>query len=411
MNRIKIQAIAFLATIVLFTAVACKKEKTECSTCTTSKPDAVATIVVGEPIAATSFDMPIWDVFDNHKQEIAIARDQNSALISACKSFLLSNNLEPQPNDVAFVLYTNDLLSQTKKVTASSLQGISEFHMIGSTLFHRMYKLENNRLTLINELTASTPNISYTTINKITKKLYAINGVSSSVVVLDGKAMNKTAFAKCADIFAYRLNAYFGNNTYSTSSKVAAADDDFGGGDKCGKPCTAKTDGTCLAARFEYAPATCDKGKGLCARNRSVNFVATNGLLPNSAIANVPSVMSLYSLRDNLLSTSSFGQKYINYYYSLSSVDNLCGTNAAIALQSVQLLINYKYVIDNMMDPMVSGSTIIISPAAQADIIAYLNTLIANSNSNADIVILNDIINDVNAIAGLSKSQILNTYF
>lgn len=389
---------------ILGTYVACNKKTTECKSCNGKPADYEKTLGISTPWGELNSKIKIWEVDKNTSQEFAVITENNESMMVELKKICENLKVKVEENVVGIVIYSEKMLSNNSKVEIQDIEAISYFFIDNKTMFHRAFEKQNTTFLENTKLFALVDGISVKDIMSSLEFYHNTKNLHSSLLFPSTRDFESEYIGK-QNMLKHKLRMVLtGTNQY----KIPGDENDD---PKCAMICSiVQSKGICQwgPTGAWCKPPSKDPD---CLKQTLVKTVTTNNLLSPLEITNFPSETSLYSFRDNFLSTSVFGSKYINYYYSFNTLGNLLSSNFTVATQTALKLISYKYLINELMNPTTNQNVVLITPPIKTDLINYITLLKNNTSNSNDIAILDDIINDINAMSGLTKSQILSTYF
>lgn len=148
----------------------------------------------------------------------------------------------------------------------------------------------------------------------------------------------------------------------------------------------------------------------ICSESASSSYAVSNSILTQVQADQLFNKPLHYDLRDDLLSTSNFGRKYINYYYSVSIYLSISDYSTYI-YDIISLLDDINSACTKILNPATYGNDILITETFADELVELFNNL-KSTTTNSDLTsIMNDIISDVEEIEGLTVNQVLIGYF
>lgn len=252
------------------------------------------------------------------EKDSAVTAGKTIANTEYIKFNTLINEISGTPiNSLYTVLYINGDPLETSEVSSKNIRGISVFSKSNNLYRHRFFLLEDNEYQEIYELDTETYSFFMTTeffINKYIANKYATSYFS--VAIFNNEEhypKNKVAI----DLIKRKLNAYIRNKGIVNRMPIEGEGGDNPATYSCSS-CFVPANGSCV--RDPYAPQNIKCEIRPCGSRVVQQSISTNSQYPTDSLNITFNDQLHYNFRDSTMALTSFGRKYINYYYDLSSI-------------------------------------------------------------------------------------------
>lgn len=369
-----------LCLFILFNS--CKQEKQ--TYCATPTGETKASIDIGAN--RLNVQTTVWTDYTREPFGVITGSISDDEMSQLCNSlgFLTDKSQKNQ----SIVLY---LGSQLRKdfsiINSSEIKGASLYYFDSEKLYHKLFiKSTADNFINMKELNAYTYTVETGNLNTILTNVLPNYGYQAYIIL-----KNNTASSQKVTIRIDQLSPLI-EKYKKEILKVSVPNPP-----KCPFPCVNTVVGKC-----EYD----DWGNQLdCHENCGSRIAHGLAEVPNE---NTEENFNLhYRFRDEFLTNSNFGRKYINYYNEFSS-DAVNTIDVSMALDMIDLLNLCKPSIEKVLEPGSSQSTyILITPEIAQKAISILNQYKLQTENDTLKDIIDDVILDINTYMGQTASYVL----
>lgn len=260
----------------------------------------------------------------------------------------------------------------------NKLQGISFYKNRNGFLEHSFYKKNSDTFIKVNDLTLKTSKIALLDIDFIVEYSNLITNQLTVYTVLN-PIYNNSSFGHSndfRDFMAWNYGSKVGfTKSVDTSSRVRPYEG------KCGH-CKEQTRGDCMAADGSW----CDPY--ICQYSKSQTILSQN-----SESIEMFDNQKTYEIRDELLSNSFIGNKYMMYYYRSSFSDLNFSVEQSVSLSKLlpKIYSGFNSFKNN------NSNVVLIDDSFASEIIEEITKIKSNNQDKIYFIkILDDIVVDVN---------------
>lgn len=314
----------------------------------------------------------------------------NSHYDSNLETFLSSINFpvfQHQDSVFATVIYLNKSILENASFDKNNIIGVSRYRVIGSNLFHELFKKINSIYNLQEEATIKVPGVTSNHLNYYSKSYFHTKGEKNSYIVIYGNQSlpykNKPVNGNIPIIYKY----------------TQIPGDGGGNGSECVKPCTFGDNTYCLLSPYGYECYPDGGPNDPCTNEAIINIIKGNqkDVLIDAAL--------LYKFRSSFLIQNETGRKYIGYYDAISK--EIHGKmNMDIALQTVDAFHKTKEIIVDLLNPEVNSGKILIDSDKKKILVNLIYSYKKISKNHEVKLILDDILSDIDLYSGKSVEDV-----
>jgi hypothetical protein len=311
------------------------------------------------------------------------------------------SNIDSDP--YAIVVYFNRYISNTNAVTIEEMSGFSWYYLIkeGKQLHHRLFISKNGSFIENKEFNIDVP---YLTVNQSSFLVNVIIPQFQNNSMLEKSYL--TIFKKSQSFKKYKfgrnefIHIY---NKYKASSSLFK--DSNPGEDDCPYPCPGQGN-MCI----ETTQNICDPNYSWdpCASTDQEQILLTYSGMDEDSVHLAYDSATLYEFKDSVLSPRTFGQKYIDYYYDLSTKLRGKGLPIALILSTAKTSIHCRHMLQLLQDPTANADSIFLSRTQRDELLQLVDGYKSLFTDAVTIGILNDIKSDISYYTGYRVQDFFN---
>lgn len=168
----------------------------------------------------------------------------------------------------------------------------------------------------------------------------------------------------------------------------------------------------CVACA-ESAGSICDAGvycsneTPMCEKDEEEQDISMRGLLSSTNADILFNDELYYNLRDNLMLQYNIGEKYIDYYYAISSFVQKSDYDVSTLIKMISTLPDLNNSIEKLLSNT-NNNEIIITEQLKLDILSIINDLRTVSNNEDFQTILNELESDIIFLSNKTKTNLIN---
>jgi hypothetical protein len=310
----------------------------------------------------------------------------------------INYNFDFESNDLAsFSFFTEKDIKGLDSLNSKDILGFQLYRQKGHNLITEIFKLTENEVIKIDDLTST---VNYLSTNDIydcskifnSKKIRTIMVINNQFKFEPKKELGKS-------ILSSKLIKYK-EKTLNYKSRIIENENNTSINASCSKPCV-NYSGDCITV---YDGGLPPQPNGFtCFRNIcGLQQIAIEEKTPEKELKN--ELNSARDFRDNFLTNYSIGKKYIRYYYNLSyTYKSLYSETQWSKFKSIKpLLINKMNKILNNND----NNKIFINEKEKVQLLEFVNTLKVIDNSNSFQNMISQMQYDINRFSSKSISEV-----
>jgi len=311
--------------------------------------------------------------------------------------FLQISNINSQP--YAIVLYFETFLSETKVIDINKITAFSWYYLIkdGKQLHHRLFILKENNfienLEFNIDVSFVTVNQSSFQLNVVIPKIINKPQDSKSYITIFKESQSFKKFKFGRSDFEHLFKKY-----ESTSSLLKDSEP------YCPMPCPGDGD-LCIETNnyrcydYDWDP---------CAAMDQQQALLNEGAMSSDSIYQAYDSTTLYSFKDSVLHPNTFGQKYIDYYYELSTKLREKAIPLSLIISTARTSIKCRGIFQLLSDSADYPDSVFLSTEQRDELLDLIDNYKTLFSDSLTLGKLNDIKCDINTYTGYTVQNFLH---
>ncbi len=379
----------FVIGVLLATGLqmSCKTSDPECKSCGLQAPVKEGSIVVGE----SSYETKVWKQ-QNYDYQFAYAttKADPAKILDRIPAIALESNVEV----AAVIFYTNKyadgLITDAQSIQDENTQAIGVYFIKENKLRFRFYLKENNAYRIIPELNAEVKAMSSNDLFDIYKIYFSENKEGAAIAITNEDVLFKTTYSK-SHTLGYNIS-YLSRKALGSSAWRQTT-----GGPDCDAPCSGGHN--CQNGLHGWSCDYTDEEEN---DGDQANVHLINGT-PRNEVDSAYDIGLHYRLRDSFLMHYAIGQKYVDYYYGMTSTAYLSSdivNNTLPFLKKINNIV-YEWLVNN------NTSQVLLTDDLATEADALLDLYMAAAPNPTEAAYFTDIKTDVAHFKGKTIAEIL----
>ena len=368
-----------------------------CSDCG-KEPDAIEQVTFSLMNKSISSDFYIWKYEkDGNNIESVSSTRADEKLFQFFKNYCNYKNLVFDNQVMAFVLYYNSLVSENLSVTDDNIKGISVYTVKGNKITHSLYlRDENNNFYEEENVKVRVPYITANHIFFYLEKYVFTDTQDKSYIVFSSDFALK---------MEKNLGKYWAPMVYEIKAikRIQSNSTQYGSEDKGCAPAPGCENGSwdmiCIRTLAGFRCAFSDGPNSPCPATELQQY-------GGGKYGYAYELGLMYAFRDDFLSNTNKGKKYIENYYYLGEEwkGNL---NFELSIQTAEVLIKFNPVMSAFLEPEKHMDEVMFTDDLSEALFSLLNIYEKITKSSEGKEMLNSIRKDINLYKGLTLKNIL----
>lgn len=312
-------------------------------------------------------------------------------------------------NSISILFYIEGNPSTLNGITKENVKGISFFSKSGKMYRHRFFLQDQRQLKELPELDIETYGLFLP--SELYMNKYIANAQASSSFTLSF-SNSEADFPKnkvAIDLLEKKARKYVAaKNSYGLITDDEMLDDPSGG--NC-NACLIQANGTCeripgtMPSEYPFRCAV-----KLCGGSQVEQTLREDGRYGTDSLSLTFKDQLHYTFRDSLLNNTSFGRRYIRYYYDLSSIYS-DKYSFGLMFSASRTLFKYNSLIESLITTSSSENQQFLSTQLKNELLNLIISFKAVYNDSYTEDIFYQIIQDINSIGTKTTDQVRQEYF
>ena len=389
----------------LFSNYSCNK-KDSCETCARNL-NSLITLNFENPVQNLNYPNTEIYISEDGKMQAGVI---NISKFEYSKFNQVINSLSENPEQtLQTVLYLNQFVTPSNTLKVENIYAFSRITLRNNLLFHEFYLRENNAFVAEETLTTALPFITIDNIESILTKIVLPKQSYTSYIIVSDNEPPKYEPKNNINILQKKIKRYLKSKIGNASRNEVEMENLEPNDSKC-KTTLCKDDHALSECRSLIGGGYKCMGKLIIiCRANFIDSVLTAASEMNSDSLNSIFDSSLhYGIKNEILSLTDFGRKYIDYYTDLSLIyDNENDPNIPLMLSTARLLYSMNNNFRNLKNYSTNGESIFINTETKYKILDIIASYKSVYNDAYSETIFQDIINDLNWAENKPISEII----
>jgi hypothetical protein len=408
----------------------CNKNAENNSRCQ-KKEDGIVYTTFGESLGGVSLGIKVYyNSVKDHKNECEIGLANS---VDKVKFNKILSSLETisgfhdstTETTAALTIYRIGGLHEDSSVSSKNMVGISRYYQKNNKLFHQFFYKDSihHSFLELQDLTCEVDGVIFNYMHQIARNVLNLPMTATAIFLKteEAKGIYKSLKNPQNDL-KWKLRLYIQKMTLKKLKLLQTSNvvNNAGYGETCGGPCEDNDDKVCRNGDAStggggnlYSEAECGPdSKGQCSLAYVNNALFVNGVdnivLDDGTSEPLDSCINLDNFRrfrDNVLSNSTVGMKYVNYYYMLSNT-LISVIDLQTAIQTAKVSFDVNNAVNMIMDNTANPNTVLFTSGFKNEIINLLQVFKGKTQDINAINALDDIMADMHSLDGKTVSEV-----
>ena len=387
--------------IVLCLFISCSHNTIEIDKNCSRKPD-----LVGQTVRFNLMNKSMTSTFniieyeeDGIDAERITSSDTDENMLRFFIKYCAGKNIVFKDHVMAFVIYTDSIVSKSMSVDDDQIKGITVYTVKGNRITHHLYLRDsNNNFYEEENVRVRVPWITSNHISFYTKNYVFSDNQTNSTIDIVGNLFSKVW--KNLDLYwtsmKYEVNPQSDTQVMSDISKQGVAETGCGSMPECqygtlDMICIRAIDGNFYCAYTDGPLSPCP---------------ATELSRFEKPFIDVYDRNLMYSFKDDVLYNSAKGREYIDNYYYLGKEWSGKFT-FEFAVETAKVLKDFNPIMQAFLDPQKHMNEVLFTPQISKSLINLIDMYNSITTSNKGKEILKTVKQDINTITNLKLREII----